>query len=144
MSFNPVEILLVENDSADAELTQCALKEAKIATNVHVVEDGLEALAFLRREGRYADAPRPDLILLDLYMPRMDGRTFLAEITADEDLKSIAVVVLTTSEADKDVARSYHMGAKCFITKPVGLAEFTKVVKFIEKLWFPRVPLPKE
>ncbi len=100
---------MVENDSADAELTQCALKELKIATNLHVVQDGLEALAFLRREGRYTDASRPDLILLDLNMPRMDGRTFLAEIKADEDLKSISVVILTTSEADRDVAKSYHM-----------------------------------
>ncbi len=139
-----MEILLVENDSADAELTQCALKELKIATNLHVVQDGLEALAFLRREGRYTDASRPDLILLDLNMPRMDGRTFLAEIKADEDLKSISVVILTTSEADKDVAKSYHMGAQCFITKPVELAEFTGVVNFIEKFWFPKVPLPKE
>jgi CheY-like chemotaxis protein len=144
MSFKPVEILLVENDSADAELTQCALKESGIATNVHVVKDGLEALAFLRREGKYADSPRPNLILLDLNMPRMDGRTFLAEVKADEDLMSIPVVVLTTSEADKDVAKGYHMGAKCFITKPVGLAEFTGVVKFIEKFWFPRVRFPKE
>jgi len=143
MSFKPVEILLVEDDPADAELTQWSMKESKIATNLHVVQDGLEALAFLRREGKYAYAPRPDLILLDLNMPRMDGRTFLAEIKADEDLKSISVVVLTTSEAEEDVAKSYHLGANSYITKPVTLAEFTGVVNFIEQFWFPIVRLPK-
>src|SRR5512135_2208673 len=109
MQCEPVQILLVEDDPADVELTQWSMKESKVATSLHVVEDGLEALAFLRREGKYADAPRPDLILLDLNLPRMDGRTFLAEMRADDDLKPIPVVVLTTSEAEQDVIKSYSL-----------------------------------
>jgi CheY-like chemotaxis protein len=143
MIVKPVEILLVEDDPADVELTQWSMKESKIATKLHVVEDGVEALDFLRRDGKYADAPRPDLILLDLNLPRMDGRTFLAEMRADDGLKSIPVVVLTTSEAEEDVVRSYFLGANCYITKPVGLTEFTRVVNSIEEFWFTIVRLPK-
>lgn len=138
-----LQILLVEDDPADVELTQWSMKESKLSANLRVVEDGLEALAFLRREGKYADAPRPDLILLDLNLPRMDGRTFLAEMRADDGLKSIPVVILTTSEAEEDVVRSYRLGANCYITKPVGLTEFTRVVNSIEEFWFTIVRLPK-
>lgn len=141
--FKQLEILLVEDDPADVELTQWSMKESKIATKLHVVEDGIEALDFLRRNGKYADAPRPDLILLDLNLPRKDGRTFLAEMRTDADLKSIPVVVLTTSEAEEDVVKSYRLGANCYITKPVGLAEFTRVVNSIEEFWFTIVRLPK-
>ena len=112
-------------------------------TDLHVASDGVEALAFLRREGKYADAPRPDLILLDLNMPRMDGRTFLVEMRADEKLKSIPVVVLTTSQTDEDIFKSYQLGANCYVTKPVGLDEFTKVVNAIEEFWFTIVRLPR-
>ena len=111
--------------------------------DLHVVGDGVEALAFLRREGKYADAPRPDLILLDLNMPRMDGRTFLSEMRADDNLKAIPVVVLTTSQTDEDILKSYQLGANCYITKPVGLAEFSKVVYAIEDFWFTIVRLPQ-
>lgn len=138
-----LQILLVEDDPADVELTQWSMKESKLSANLRVVEDGIEALAFLRREGKYADAPRPDLILLDLNLPRMDGRTFLAEMRADDGLKSIPVVILTTSEAEEDVVRSYRLGANCYITKPVGLTEFTRVVNSIEEFWFTIVRLPK-
>jgi CheY-like chemotaxis protein len=143
MIFKPLEILLVEDDPADVELTQWSMKESKLSTKLHAVEDGIEALAFLRREGKYADAPRPDLILLDLNLPRMDGRTFLAEMRADGGLKSIPVVILTTSEAEEDVVKSYRLGANCYITKPVGLTEFTRVVNSIEEFWFTVVRLPK-
>ena len=138
-----LEILLVEDDPADVELTQWSMKESKLSTKLHVVEDGIEALDFLRREGKYADAPRPDLILLDLNLPRMDGRTLLAEMRADDGLRSIPVVILTTSEAEEDVVKSYRLGANCYITKPVGLTEFTRVVNSIEEFWFTIVRLPK-
>ena len=138
-----LEILLVEDDPADVELTQWSMKKSKLSTKLHVVEDGIEALDFLRREGKYADAPRPDLILLDLNLPRMDGRTFLAEMRADNGLRSIPVVILTTSEAEEDVVKSYRLGANCYITKPVGLTEFTRVVNSIEEFWFTIVRLPK-
>lgn len=143
MMVKSLQILLVEDDPADVELTQWSMKESKLSANLHVVEDGLEALAFLRREGKYANALRPDLILLDLNLPRMDGRTFLAEMRADDGLKSIPVVILTTSEAEEDVVRSYRLGANCYITKPVGLTEFTRVVNSIEEFWFTIVRLPK-
>lgn len=137
------EILLVEDDPADVELTQYTLKKSKIHINLNVVNDGEEALAFLRREGRYADAPRPDLILLDLNMPRMDGRTFLLKMKGDANLKEIPVVVLTTSKTDEDVLKSYKVGANCFISKPVGLAELAAVVSAIEDFWFTIVRLPR-
>ena len=140
---NSFRILLVEDDPPDVELTQWSMKKSKIAINLDVVGDGIEALAFLRGEGKYVDAPRPDLILLDLNMPRMDGRTFLAEMRADNGLKSIPVVILTTSEAEADVVKSYRLGANCYITKPVGLTEFTRVVNSIEEFWFTIVRLPK-
>ena len=144
MKCKAAEILLVEDDPADVELTRETLADAKVVTSLHIVGDGLEALAFLRREAQYADVPRPDLILLDLNLPRMDGRTFLAEIRADDRFKSIPVVVLTTSQADEDILKSYRLGANCFITKPVGLVEFSRVVNAIEHFWFTIVCLPCE
>jgi CheY-like chemotaxis protein len=143
MMLESAVILLVEDDPADVELTQYTIQKSKVLTDLHVASDGVEALAFLRREGKYADAPRPDLILLDLNMPRMDGRTFLVEMRADEKLKSIPVVVLTTSHTDEDILKSYQVGANCYITKPVGLQEFIKVVNAIEEFWFTIVRLPK-
>ncbi len=136
------EILLVEDDPADVELTQYSLKTSKLLVNLHVVSDGAEALAFLRHEGKFGKAPRPDLILLDLNMPGMDGRTFLAKMKKDDDLKAIPVVVLTTSQAMEDVVKSYGLGANCYITKPVGLDEFSKVVSSIQDFWFTMVRLP--
>ena len=144
MVCKSAEILLVEDDPADVELTRETMADAKVVTRLHVVGDGLEALAFLRREGEYRKAPRPDLILLDLNMPRMDGRTFLSELRADPHLKAIPVVVLTTSQTEEDILKSYQLGANCYITKPVGLAEFTKVVGAIEEFWFTIVCLPRE
>ncbi|MHB9073952.1 MAG: response regulator [Desulfobaccales bacterium] len=144
MKCKLAEILLVEDDPADVELTRETLADAKVLTRLHVVGDGLEALAFLRREEKYAEAPRPDLVLLDLNLPRMDGRAFLAEIRADDRFKSIPVVVLTTSQAEEDIVKSYRLGANCYITKPVGLAEFTRVVNAIQAFWFTIVCLPSE
>lgn len=144
MECKTVEILLVEDDPADVELTRETMADAKVVTNLHVVGDGREALAFLRREGNYARVPRPDLILLDLNLPRMDGRTFLREIREDDRFKSIPVVVLTTSQAEEDIVKSYRLGANCYITKPVGLTEFSRVVSAIEDFWFTIVRLPRE
>ena len=140
----PVNILLVEDNPGDVRLTKEALKESNMLNALHVVVDGVEALAFLHREGDYADAPRPDLILLDLNMPRKDGREVLAEIKADEDLARIPVVILTTSQAEEDVVRSYDLHANCYITKPVDLEQFIKVVTTIEGFWLSMVKLPAE
>jgi two-component system, chemotaxis family, response regulator Rcp1 len=136
------QILLVEDDPADVELTQYTLKKSKILANLHVAGDGVEALAFLRKEGKFGNAPRPDLILLDLNMPGMDGRSFLAEMRMDDNFKAIPVVILTTSQAEEDVVKSYNLGANCYITKPVGLDEFSKVVSAIQEFWFTIVRLP--
>jgi len=138
----PAEILMVEDNPGDVRLTQEALKEGKMLNNLHVVEDGVEALAFLRHEGKYADAPRPDVILLDLNLPRKDGREVLAEIKADENLRRIPVVVLTVSKAEEDILKTYDLNANCYITKPLDLDQFIKVVKSIEKFWFTIVTLP--
>jgi len=140
----PAEILLVEDSPGDVRLMQEALKEGKVANRVSVVGDGLEAMAFLRREGDYADVPRPDLILLDLNLPKMDGREVLAELKADGDLRRIPVVVLTTSRAEEDVLRAYNLHANCYVTKPVDLARFLELVKNIEQYWLLMVCLPKE
>ncbi|MCH7740008.1 MAG: response regulator [Chloroflexi bacterium] len=137
-----IEILLVEDSPGDVRLTQEALAEAKIRNRISVVNDGLEALAFLQHEGKYEDAPRPDLILLDLNMPRMDGRELLAAIKQKDGLKIIPVVVLTTSEADADILKSYELHASCYITKPVDLEQFITVVAGIEEFWFSIVKLP--
>ena len=138
----PAEILLVEDNVADAELTREALADAKISNNLRVVQDGVEAMEFLRRRGKYADVPRPDLILLGLNPPKKDGREVLAEIKADEDLCVIPVVVLTTSKADEDIMKSYQQHVNSYITKPVDFAGFTRVVKSIECFWFSVVILP--
>ena len=137
-----IEILLVEDSPGDVRLTQEALADAKIRNRISVVNDGLEALAFLQREGQYEGAPRPDLILLDLNMPRMDGRELLAAIKNDDRLKMIPVVVLTTSNADADILKSYELQASCYITKPVDLEQFITVVAGIEEFWFSIVKLP--
>lgn len=138
----PVEILLVEDSPGDIRLTQEAFKEGKLLNSLHVVNDGVEALAFLRRQGKYTKAPRPDLILLDLNLPKKDGREVLAEMKADEDLRRIPVVVLTISEAEEDILKSYHLYANCFITKPVEFTKFMDVVRAIEDFWFSIVTLP--
>jgi chemotaxis family two-component system response regulator Rcp1 len=139
----PVEILLVEDNPGDVRLTQEAFKEGKILNRLSVVNDGVEALAFLRREGLYADAPRPDLILLDLNLPKKDGRDVLAEIKDEESLKQIPVVVLTTSNAEKDIVETHDLRARCYITKPVDFAQFVAAVELIEDFWFSIVKLSK-
>ncbi len=142
LTGRPVEILLVEDDPADVLLTQEALLGSKIRNNLHVVDDGVEALAFLRQESTYRDVPRPDLILLDLNMPRKDGREVLADIKEDPDLKTIPVAVLTTSSQDEDILKSYELHANCYITKPVGLEQFATVVQSLDDFWFTIVKLP--
>ncbi len=139
----PVQILLVEDNPGDVRLTMEALKEAKVLNKLTVVKDGIEALALLRRQGQYAQAARPDLILLDLNLPRKDGREVLAEIKADDDLKRIPVVILTTSQDEQDVLKTYNLYANCYITKPVDLNQFITVVKSIEDFWLGIVILPK-
>src|SRR5438477_1220351 len=133
MTGRPIDILLVEDNPGDVRLTIEGLKEGKVRNKLHVARDGVEALAFLRQEGEFADAVRPDLILLDLNLPRKDGREVLADIKADPDLKTIPVVVLTTSRADQDVLQSYQLQANCYITKPVDLEQFIGVVKSLEE-----------
>lgn len=137
-----IEMLLIEDNPGDARLTIEAMREAKLSNRMHVVEDGVEAMAFLRREGRYADAPRPDLILLDLNLPKKDGREVLADVKSDPDLRRIPVVVLTTSRAEEDVARAYDLHANCYVTKPVDLAQFMKIVSQIDEFWVKVVTLP--
>lgn len=139
----PVQILLVEDNPGDVRLTMEALKEAKVLNKLTVVKDGIEALTLLRRQGLYAQAARPDLILLDLNLPRKDGREVLAEIKADDDLKRIPVVILTTSQDEQDVLKTYNLYANCYITKPVDLDQFITVVKSIEDFWLGIVVLPK-
>ena len=140
----PVEILLVEDNPGDVRLTQEALKDAKVRNNMHVAGDGEDAVAFLLQEGRYADAPRPDLILLDLNLPKKNGREVLSEIKSNADLMRIPVVVLTTSRAEEDILRAYDLNANCYITKPVDLDQFVRVVKSIEDFWLTIVKLPTE
>ena len=137
-----VEILLIEDSPSDTELTVEALREAKVRNRLNMVEDGVQALEFLRRTGKYAHAPRPDLIMLDLNLPRKDGREVLAEIKADEDLRLIPVVVLTTSRAEQDVLRAYQLNANCYITKPVDFEQFLDAVRSIESFWLCVVTLP--
>ncbi len=139
-----IDILLVEDDEGDVLLTKKALANGMIFNSLNVAKDGVEALAFLRQEGEYDNAPRPDLILLDLNMPRMDGRETLAQIKQDENLRSIPVVVLTTSDSDQDVLKSYDLQASCYITKPVDLEQFTSVVRAIKDFWFSVVKLPPQ
>ena len=142
MNSRAIEILLVEDNAGDARLTLEAFKEGRVLNNLTIIKDGVEALAFLRRQGQYAKAKPPDLILLDLNLPKRSGREVLAEIKADEDLKRIPVVVLTTSAAHEDVARAYGNHANCYITKPVDLEQFLRVVHSIESFWLSLVTLP--
>jgi chemotaxis family two-component system response regulator Rcp1 len=137
-----VEILLVEDNPGDARLTLEALKEGRIQNNLSHARDGVEAMAFLRREGEFRDAPTPDIILLDLNLPRKDGREVLAELKQDPGLRSIPVVVLTTSEAEQDIVKTYDLHANCYITKPVDLDKFIGIVRAIESFWLAVVKLP--
>jgi chemotaxis family two-component system response regulator Rcp1 len=140
----PIEILLVEDNPGDVRLTIEAFKEGKMHNRLQVVNDGVEALACLRRQGKYVDAPRPDIVLLDLNLPKKDGREVLIEIKGDSDLKRIPVVILTTSEAEEDIRRAYDHSANCYITKPVDFEQFMKVVKCIEEFWLTVVKLPEK
>jgi len=142
--FEPIEILLVEDNPADVELTKVALEDAKICTRLQVVDDGEKAIDFLCRKGQYADAPHPDLILLDLNLPKKDGPQVLSEIRADPNLTHIPVVILTTSQADEDILRAYKLHANCYISKPVDFQQFMRVVKAIEDFWLIVVKLPKK
>lgn len=137
-----IKILLVEDNSGDVRLIKEAFKEGKIRLDMEVVQDGVEALAYLRQKGKYAKAPRPGLILLDLNLPKKDGREVLAEIKTDEDLKRIPVVILTISKDEEDIMKSYNLHANCYITKPVDLKQFMKVVQSIEDFWLTIVRLP--
>ncbi|HSA89509.1 MAG TPA: response regulator [Burkholderiales bacterium] len=138
----PIEILLVEDNPGDVRLTREALKEGKVYSNLHTVKDGVEAMQFLRRQGKYSSVPRPDIILLDLNLPKKDGREVLQEIKTDDSLKRIPVVVLTTSKAEEDVLRTYNLHANCYVTKPVDLEKFMVVVKTIDVFWLTVVTLP--
>lgn len=138
----PIEILLVEDNPGDVRLTIEALKEGKIANQINVAVDGMDAMAFLHREGKYSNAPKPDLILLDLNLPKKNGREVLAEIKIDPNLRCIPVVVLTSSQAEKDIVMTYNLHANCYITKPVDFGQFIDVVKSIEDFWFNVVKLP--
>ena len=140
--IRPIEILLVEDNEGDVRLTKEALKEGKVKNNLQVAYDGFEALEYLKREGEYQDRVIPDLILLDLNLPRMDGRELLEKIKEDSDLRRIPVVILTTSKAEEDIVRTYDLHANCYITKPVDLEKFIVVVKSIEDFWMTIVKLP--
>lgn len=139
---NPINILLVEDNPADVDLTREAFDEAKLCNRLYVCSDGIEAMDFLYQKGNYVDAPRPDIILLDLNMPRMSGQEVLQEISKKEHLRSIPLVVLTTSDDEKDIASSYANSANCYITKPVDFTQFFEVVKSIESFWLTVVKLP--
>jgi len=138
----PIEIFLVEDNPGDVRLTQEALKESKVLNNLSVATDGVEAMDFLHRKGKWNQAPYPDLILLDLNLPKKDGREVLEEIKADNDLKRIPVVVLTTSKAEEDILRMYDQHANCYITKPIDFDQFIEVVRSIENFWLTIVKLP--
>ena len=143
-THKPIEILLIEDNPGDVRLTQEALKEGKVLNNMDIASDGVDALAYLRREGSHVHATRPDLILLDLNLPKMNGREVLAEIKRDDSLKRIPVVVLTTSSAEQDILESYNLHANAFITNPVDLIQFITVVKSIEDFWLTVVTLPPD
>ena len=138
----PIDILLVEDNPGDVRLTELALKENKIANNLHVAVDGIEAMKFLYRQDEYVDAPEPDVILLDLNLPRKDGREVLAEVKENDRLRHIPVVILTTSKAESDVLRSYDLQASCYVTKPIDFDEFMNVMHIIEDFWLSIVRLP--
>jgi len=140
----PVEILLAEDNPGDVMLTRKALEQGKLANNLHVTTDGVDALEFLRQEGEYEDAPRPDLILLDLNMPRKDGQEVLEELRADDELRRIPVVVLTSSESEEDIVRSYELNANAYLTKPVDFDGFVEIVNRLENFWFQVVKFPEK
>jgi CheY-like chemotaxis protein len=140
----PIEILLVEDNPGDVRLTMEALKEGKVRNRLSVVVDGVEAMAFLRREGMHRDAPRPDLILLDLNLPKKNGREVLAEVKGDPGLRRIPVVILTSSQAEQDIVQSYDLHANCYITKPIDLEQFFAIAKAVEDFWLTIVKLPRE
>jgi chemotaxis family two-component system response regulator Rcp1 len=142
LNLHPIEILLVEDNPGDSRLAKEALKESKLRNNLHLVEDGVAALEFLWKKGQYSEKPRPDLIILDLNLPKKDGREVLAEIKNDDDLKRIPVVILTISKAEEDIIRTYNLHANCYVTKPLDLDQFMKVVKSIEDFWLTIVKLP--
>jgi CheY-like chemotaxis protein len=142
MSVDLMTILLVEDSPADIRLTQEALRDSKIANDLHIARDGVEGLDFLHQRGAHVGAPRPDLVILDLNLPRMDGKEVLAEVKADGNLRTIPIAVLTTSESEADVLSSYDLGANCYLTKPVDLSQFLRVVQSIEDFWFGIVRLP--
>jgi chemotaxis family two-component system response regulator Rcp1 len=140
----PIQVLLVEDSPGDVRLTQEAFRDANPSIQLHVANDGVEAMAFLRREGAHMNAPRPDLILLDLNLPKMDGREVLAHIKEDDGLKTIPTVILTTSESEADIAKSYQLQANCYLTKPVQLDAFESLVKSINDFWLTKVKLPQQ
>ncbi len=140
----PIEILLIEDNPGDARLTLEALKEGKVKNNLHIVYDGVEATDFLFKRNEYVNSPRPDLIILDLNLPKKNGREVLAEIKVDENLKRIPVAILTTSKSEEDVLLTYNLHANCFITKPLDLDKFFEVVKSIENFWLTIVKLPNQ
>ena len=140
----PIEVLLVEDSPGDVRLTQEAFRDANKSIHLHVASDGVEAMAFLRKEGAYAGVPRPELILLDLNLPKMDGREVLAHIKEDQDLKTIPTVILTTSVAEADIVQSYQLQANCYLSKPVQLDEFEVLVKSINDFWLTKVKLPQQ
>jgi len=142
-SVAPINILLVEDNPGDARLAVEALTEGKITNNISIVQDGIEAISFLRRETGYSDAPRPDLIFLDLNLPKMNGKDVLAAIKKDSELKRIPVIILTTSDADRDISATYELQANCYITKPVGFDQFFNVIQSVENFWLTVVRLPK-
>jgi len=139
----PIDILLVEDNPGDVRLTLEAFKEGRVFNNLHVVNDGEQAMDFLNRKGQYEKSPKPDLILLDLNLPKMDGRAVLAEVKSDPNLRRIPVVILTTSKAEEDILRTYDLHANCYITKPVELEEFISIVRAIENFWLSIVKLPQ-
>ncbi len=141
---NAIDILLVEDNEGDARLAKEAMRDSKIENTIYHVLDGVEAMKFLRHEGEYADSPRPDLILLDLNLPKKDGREVLADIKQDDSLKRIPVVILTVSSAEEDILKSYNLHANCYISKPIDLDQFMKVVKSVEDFWLTIVKLPNE
>lgn len=140
----PIEVLLVEDNPGDALLTRIALEDSRISVHLNVVEDGVEAMAFLRKQGQYATVLHPDIVLLDLNLPKKDGREVLAEIKGDENLRRIPVVILTTSQAEEDILKAYNLAANCYITKPVDFDQFVKIIRSIENFWFAIVKLPPE
>ncbi len=144
VNYTPIEILLIEDNEDDVLLTTHAFKKGKVSNNIHVAPDGVEALAFLKREGKYAAAPRSDIILLDLNLPRMNGHELLKVIKSDPLFAAIPVIILTTSKADEDVLKAYKNHSNCFISKPVIMEDFEKVIRMLENFWFMIVRLPQE